>query len=357
MPADIYVDEGGVERVVSLRKSMWHSMGRVVNQEMTDEQLEEYAGWKYEVVKDPLFSLEQRTGGNGVVVNQHEQVAGWKLLRRSDTGAVFGCVSDAFRPFQNREMIQLMRRISGGTELVWETAGALGARGQTVWCQARLPALQIALGNDKTEMYMLLANGHGNQRALTAKPTPVRTICANTMASAMVGKRERIRNTEGRDYSVPALNIGYSINHTRGLDEAVNAIAAAYSRCVESAQETKKQFDRLASVKLTASEAADYWEQVFKLEAASDETDRSKTMRENREVERRRQLDLIWASGTNKGLDTEDTLFTAYQAAIEYVDHVAPARSDATRFTRSQFGEGVGVKQQAWELAFSHLGG
>ncbi len=357
MPADIYIDEQGRECVVSLRQSMWHSQGKVVQKEMTTEELVEYAGLGYTVVKDPLYSLEKRMGGNQVEVQQHELVHGWNLLRRQDTGTVFGCVSENFRPFQNWEMIELMRKISGGTDLIWETAGALGARGQTVWCMARIPALGIALGNDKIDFNMLLANGHGNQKALTAKPTPVRVVCANTMAAATgTEQRERRRNAEGRDYSVPALHTGYSINHTQGLDEAVKGVAAAYAKFILSAKATREQFERLAAIKVTDDEASQYWQQVFARPAAPDETERSAKMRETRDADRRKQLDTIWNSGTNKGLDTEDTLFTAYQAAIEYIDHAAPARTDGTRFSRSQFGEGIGTKQNAWELAFAHIG-
>jgi phage/plasmid-like protein (TIGR03299 family) len=342
----------GVASFVSLRQSAWHGLGKVVQTEMSDADIARFAGIDWKVTEQPIYAgTTVDVGGDSMTT--YDTIPGHKLLRRGDTNANIAVVGSEYRTFQNDELVALMRAI-GGDGLIWETAGCLGTVGDTVWGLARIPDLSFALGDDKNEMYMLISNGHGNARALTIMPTLVRVVCQNTMRAADGSKakqKARIDNADKRDFSVPALSSGYAIMHTANLDDAVKDVRRAYQSCVANRDATKVAFDMLAAKACDDAAARQYWNTVFGETAAADETPRMVAMREEREAKRRAALADIWVSPTSQTDAARKTMFGAYQAAVEYLDHVAPARSATGRAYRAVMGSDVATKRLAWNVA------
>ncbi len=359
MVANLNVNqETGQANVVSYRESMWHGQGLVVQEQMSDEDILRLAGMDWQVTEEPIYRGKLDPAGGAL---ETTQISGHKLLVRGDTDQSLAVVSDNYRVFQNSELVQLMRRLASATDspLVWETAGLLGPTGQTAWCQAKLPDLKIELGNDLTEFFWLIRNGHGNSLALTLMPTLVRVVCQNTETAATGGARgdkQRLVSTEEAEeqegqWSMPRLAQGFSVMHSGGLDQALDSIVKSYAIAAACHEQTRQVFEQLANVSVTDTEAAEYWEEIFRLPCKEDESQRSRTMRENKERDRRQALSKIWDSPTNKGLDTQDTAFTAFQAAVEYVDHEIYARNNRTRFNSAVSGRGSTLKRDAWSFA------
>jgi len=352
MAHNIHIDANGTAAFASLRKSAWHGLGQVVQQEMNDQQILDAAGLNWQVTEQPVFSAETLDLG-GDSLTTHNQIEGYKLLRRSDSKADLAVVSADFRAFQNAEMVSLMRRI-GGEQVVWETAGALGAKGATCWCLARLPDLGFSLGNDATEFYMLITNGHGNNRALTVMPTTIRVVCQNTMRAAEGDRKQqnqRQRNAQRSDFSASALAAGYSIHHNLGLDRAVAEVEDAYRRCIANRDATKVACEMMAAKAISEADARSYWDRILGEPLAQDETERSRAMREEREAKRRRQLASIWVSPTSQTDAARGTVYGAFQAAVEWIDHEAPARSAGSRAFRAVLGNDARTKADAWTEA------
>lgn len=356
MAHNLHFNADGTAAFVSLRQSAWHGLGKVVDTEMTDADLARHAGIDWLVSEQPIYAAKQELVGTDDILTTYDAIPGHKLLRR-DTRNI-AVVGEDYRVFQNSELVALMRRI-GGAGMVWETAGCLGKVGATVWGLARMPDLAFALGKDTQEMYMLISNGHGNARALTIMPTLVRVVCQNTMRAADDSKRDqqaRIDNAEKRDFSVPALSAGYAIMHTQNLDEAVKDVERAYQSCIKNRDATKVAFEMLAAKKCDDEAARAYWQQVFGEVAQADETERMVAMRVEREGKRRAALAGIWNSPTSKTDAADHTYFGAYQAAVEYIDHAAPARSTQGRAFRAVMGSDVATKRLAWTLAAEAAG-
>lgn len=348
MAANIHINNG-VAAMVSYRQSPWHEQGRVVDFEMTDEQILSLAGLDWHVEPQSIYVKGEEEGYN--------LVDGHKLLVRSDTNEGYGVVGALYRPFQNVEMVQLLRSIAKTTPVVWETAGALGT-GQTVWVLGRLPDLKISLGKDVTDVFMLVSNGHGNRRALQIMPTGIRVVCQNTMRLALGGfsrTKQRMQALDDEDFSNEAMINGYAIVHSRGMDTAVSSVVAAYQSIVNNIKDTTDVLEALADTPCSKSKAIEYWEAVFKTPSSATETPRAEALREQREKLRSDRLGAIWESPTSKVDGTTETLFAAYQTVVEYTDFSTASHSDVTRFRKAQFGSGAVLKANALNIAVTQF--
>jgi ABC-type branched-subunit amino acid transport system substrate-binding protein len=76
-------------------------------------------------------------------------------------------------------------------------------------------------------------------------------------------------------------------------------------------------------------------------------------MREEREAKRRRELAIIWNGPTSATEAAHGTVYGAMQAAVEWVDHFAPARSTSSRAFRAVLGNDVRTKTAAWNEALA----
>jgi phage/plasmid-like protein (TIGR03299 family) len=108
--------------------------------------------------------------------------AGFKANLREDTGAVLGIVSDEYEVVDNRDAFRFLDALIE-SELHFETAGSLWG-GRRVWVLARLPEY-VELGGDQSASYVYVANSHDGSMAVTAAPTPIRIVCANTLGAAL----------------------------------------------------------------------------------------------------------------------------------------------------------------------------
>jgi len=351
MSHDIHRDAAGRDAFVSLRKSAWHTLGTVVDDEMTDDQLLKAAGLDWRVESEPIFQKRLTLEGD-----TYEEVDGSRLLVRGDTGKRISVVSDQYVPFQNREMVELMRDITGDTDLIWETAGALGDRAQSVWCLARCPELDIALGDDITKSYMLISNGHGNKRALQVMPTAVRVVCANTLSWAEGGRAkasERNGNTAALEINgtgIRALRSGFAIRHSSSIHETAALVAESYQGLLLNHGFTKGAFEAMAAKPMPLGEARGWWgaffesrEKVLPADADQAQVDR----RDNARAKRLGTLTKLWRSETCQTDAASGTVWGAYNALTEYVDH------ESASFSSAMFGNGKRSKDDALDEALA----
>lgn len=340
----------GTAEMFSLRENPWHKLGRVLQTEITDSEVAEAAGMNWNVIEKPIFHE---------VAGSYQLINGEKVLVREDTGSVLAVVSKDYRVFQNHEMIDLMARIAKGFKVTWETAGVLH-HSKTVWCQGFLPDLDIRIrGTDTMRSYMLLTNGHGNMRSLQILPTTTRTVCSNTLSMATSGGTKRRRkNMEKGEFTKATLSQGFGIHHDGQLDRSVAEVADAYQQFMADRLVTQEVYEQMADVKMADTDSVEYWNKVFQLEAdpLADETAKAKAMRV--ESSRLESLQQILASGTSQTDAAKGTLFGAFQACVEYVDHVKSVRKrdGSNRLSVTQFGTGAKLKEKAFDLAVDLVG-
>lgn len=270
-------------------------------------------------------------------------IADHVAIRRSDTGRVLGIVGSDYQPLQNAEAFAFFRDLAGTAPISFETAGAFDHGGIT-WVQAKLPDLSIRLGDDISESYLFISNGHIGNKPLTIAPTTLRIVCRNSLRMA----EAQSANARQRRQSLEA---GFTVRHTKGMKEALSDIRDAYAQTVRSHAATTQAYQHLASKRITTKLTDHFISRVFDAGIGPDEADRARTIRENR----RERIAAILASPTAQVRGTANSAFALFQAAIEFIDHDRVTRTaegeDATekRLVSATFGSGAGLKSAAWE--------
>jgi len=354
MSHELSMRKDGTAEMFSLRETPWHKLGKVLPEEITDDQVLEEAGLNWEVKQEEVFIREP--GGPGLIA-----IEGYKALKRSDNNLPLSIVGDRYRVFQNHEMVKAMRLIAKDLHVVWEAAGALRG-GQVVWTLGYMPDLIYNVKNDAIKTYMAIVNGHGNAKSLMLMPTTVRIVCSNTLRMATDtragAEATRLKNASDHDYSDVALSEGFSIRHNGSLPALLSGVIGAYSDIVKDAKATQEVSEAMAATKMARNDSQAYWRAVFGLEAPAglDEAERVKAMRRDAKIISK--LDQIADSPTCNTDGIKDTLWAALQACTEYIDHhdVSDTTSAARRFQTANFGTGVALKSKAWDEALDLIG-
>lgn len=279
----------------------------------------------------------------GLRTHDLSPVADHVAIRRSDTGRVLGIVGSDYQPLQNAEAFEFFRDLAGESQIRFETAGSFDQGGIT-WVQAKLPELSIRLGDDVNDSYLFISNGHTGNKTLTVAPTTLRIICRNTLRMA------EAQNADARKRR-HSLEDGFTVRHTKGMKEALADIRDAYAKTLRSHGATLQAYQHLASKRMTTKLTENFLSRVFEAGVGPDESDRAKTIRENR----RERIEAILESPTSKVRGTAGSAFTLFQSAVEFVDHDRVTRTadgeNATekRLFSATFGSGSDLKAAAFE--------
>ena len=272
----------------------WHGDGKSLAEAATAEEMHEASGLNWRVVKQPILCYG--TGdASSALLEVKDRVA---IVRTSDNH-VLGCVGATYQTIQNEEMFAFAEALMRTGETVkFETAGSLNG-GRTVFAEAIVPERGITIDGDPqgTIMpYLIVNTGHDGLRSFQATFTPVRVVCANTLAMALAGARNLyvIRHTVNSGDRIAdalktlRLNVEY-------LDE-IKAVSAALMK------RTMTLKDILAATEKLIPSMTDVPEKALKAQA---------------------QRDLIVGLYQNSAnLDgVPETAYRWVQAVAEYADH------------------------------------
>lgn len=268
-------------------------------------------------------------------------VPGAYAIRRTDTGRVLGTVGADYVTLSNEAAFGFFRDLGGDGRISFETAGSFD-HGSIVWVQARLPDLQIRIGDDISETMLFISNGHIGNKTLTVAPTSFRICCKNSLRMA---ESEHAADRRQR----PGLEVGWTVRHTRGMTSALGDIQEAYARTRRSHAVTVQAFEHLASKSITKRLKDTFLNRIFPA-TGPDESERASTIAQNR----RERLEAILAGSTSQVRGTKDSAFALLNAATEYIDFFRTTRVSEdgneleARLASATFGSGAGLKETAW---------
>lgn len=296
------------EMIAFSGQTPWHGIGARLEAESTPEEFLKAAGLEWELNPFPLVARKS----DGTTIPVPNKVA----HVRSTDDKVMVVSGDRWRPLQNRDTLDFMRRYCEAGGAVMETAGGL-RDGQIVWALAKINHSFEVRPGDRTDGYLLITSPHVVGQAITVRTTSVRVVCANTMA--MAG-----RNSETNFSQNHMTEFDFAGAHA-AVETAHEQLAAAEARC--------KTIDRL---KLNLEDAVKKVIIPVFAPAMLEDTELMKKAIDP-EVQSLR-LQSIINSMLNAPGAIEGTGWGVLNGVTHYCDHVG-GRNPSTRMYRSWIGD------------------
>ncbi len=299
----------------------WHRLGTRLDHPATAREAIEISGLNYQA------ELKDTQTTDGIPIPQR------KAVIRSDTCDVLGVVGNSYVPVQNCQAFGFLDAVVADGGLRYHTAGALG-RGERVWMLAKLPDdIRVKRSDDVTEKYLLLSNSHDGSSSLRVFFTPIRVICANTLAIAE-------RNGRGQ---------GISIIHKGELATKVQQAQEVLGLAKHFYDDAEERINRLANHYPSVRQLEEYFLQVYP-DSPDGESTRVKNVRQ--------EMMRLFEQGIGHDIpEIRHTTWTALNAVTEFVDHYRSTRGKSAsdrasnRLESAWFGSGARLKERAWALA------
>jgi phage/plasmid-like protein (TIGR03299 family) len=320
MAHNLYVGKSGQASMFYFGETPWHRLGRKLDQPATAAQAIEAAGLDYKVVKRPLFTKISR---QNVLIPDHFATV------RSDNGVVLGCVGSRYEPVQNRDAFGFFDPLVDRDEAIYHTGGVLG-KGEKIWLLAKLPGyIRVGKSNDLIEKYLLLYNSHDGSSHIRIKLTPIRVVCNNTLSVALSGTEQEVK-----------------IKHTATAPAKLEEAHTLLGLTNHLFDQLSYIFNRMALRKVTDRELVQYVKTLIPDNPEAAGNTRTENLRKKILDIHATQRDAIIHRGT---------LFGAYNAVTELVDHVSTTEDPSKRLKSMWFGSGEKLKQRAFSLAEDYL--
>jgi len=311
-----------IETMMYVQETPWHGLGTKLENPPSAEEAIRCAGLDWEVSTERLQTADGQT-------------APAFATRRSTDKRILGVVGEQYVPVQNKAAFAFFDPFVQSGEACFETAGSL-RQGSRVWVLAKInrePSIIVAKANDIVSKYVLLSNSHDGTMAVRVGFTPIRVVCANTLALA---------HSDGGSKLV-------RIRHVANVDNALEAVRDVMNLANAQFEATAEQYRRLAAHDINSADLARYVCRVF-APGKEDSSDEDTT----KKAEKGRVLSAVtnlFENGRGNSLPgVRGTMWAAYNAVTEYLSYERGANAD-TRLDRLWFQGGVSTNKRALETA------
>ncbi len=228
-----------VETMFSVKLTPWHGLGVVIVEAPSIAEGIKLAGLDWDVEVQSLVRPD------GVNVDDFA-----KAFVRKDNNSTLGVVGPNTHPLQNKHAFDFFQPFVDAQEAFLETAGSLD-EGRKVWVMAKIsrPNAEIVKG-DEIAKFVLLSNSHDGTTAVRVGFTPIRVVCANTLAMAHGDKASKLLR----------------VRHSKQVKENLDAIQETMNLANEEFEATAEQFRFLASRQINAKDLRNYVKFVFDMD-------------------------------------------------------------------------------------------
>lgn len=313
-----------VESMFSVQQTPWHKLGIILKEAPTSEDAIVAAGLNWKAEFRDLY-----VGPDSAGALTGDAPAFWssnKALVRSDNQSELAIVGKTYQPLQNDKAFAFFDPFVQANLARYETAGSL-REGKVVWVLARLNRDPIVIGaNDEVNKYLLLSNSHDGTMAVRVGFTPIRVVCANTLAMSMRNKDSKL------------LRVTHSKRTENRLDQIRDIVNAADAKF----EATAEQYKRLAHKNVFVKDLRNYVDIVFGFSAHEESTRRQIAQEKTyssilRLFESGRGAELKSARGTAWGM---------YNAVTEYLSYER-GKTENNRLDQLWFGHAAKINALA----------
>ena len=309
-----------VETMAFFGETPWHGLG-------TKLEEADLTNWETACVKAGLDWSVEKVGLQ--TVDTQKAVTHF-ATRRSTDGSILGVVGPRYVPLQNKEAFKWFEPFLTAQEASLHTAGSLKS-GSRVWVLAKLNRVPIVIvPGDEVQKFLLLSHSHDGTLAIRCGFTPVRVVCANTLAMA-----------HGSDASKLI-----RIRHAGNVLANLNAVREVMNLADQEFQATALQYKALASKHINQSDLRTYVKKVLQIEEPESEiSTRSSNIIKS----------IVDLAETGKGNDlagVRGTAWAAYNAVTQYLSYDR-GNNNANRLDALWFGESANTNKLALETALA----
>ena len=309
MAHELKFGDDGKAAMFYVGEKPWHDEGTELGNPPTAAEAIKAASLDWTLVKAPLFYHRTLTD-TAVLPDTYAVVPDERWPDKKKP--VLGIVSGRYEILQNKDAFAFFDPLVKNGYATYETAGALGS-GERVWILAKLNRPFEIAKDDKIERYLLLSNRHDGHGTVNVKFTPIRVVCQNTLSMAMQDAREF-----------------FAIRHDEDLFRRLGNVADEMRDRIEARYiDIKTAFTKMQAVKIDEDQADGYFAEVYSdgevttLPAAKNEAQEARRREQLWLLERARICcrHILFESPTCRIDNAPPTVWTAYNAVTEYVDH------------------------------------
>lgn len=292
-----------VEQMMFVGQTPWHGLGNQLDEAPTISEAITAAGLDWEVGLKDLFTSD------------NEPVDARATYRKTD-GSILGVVGPRYTPLQNVDAFEWFQPFLDAGECVLHTAGSLHF-GQKVWVLAQLNRdnSEIVRGDDVCK-FILLSNSHDGTTAIRVGYTPIRVVCANTMAMA---------HSKGSGSKL------IRIRHTRSSKTNLENVRDIMDNINTEFEATADQFRFLASKNFNQGDVRRYVKTMLDIQGTADEDIKTRTRNIMDDILTRIEGPKQSATGVR------GTWWAAYNGFNEYLNY-AKGRTEDNRLDSLWFG-------------------
>jgi len=301
-----------------VRRSAWHGLGTVVQEAPTCEEAIRLAGLDWHVDEEPIYLVDG------------QQIPSRKALVRESDRRVLGVVGSGYRPLQNSEAFSFFNPLLADGDASLETAGSL-RKGQRIWILARINGAEAdVVAGDPIKGYLLLSNSHDGTLAVRVAFTMIRVVCNNTLTAAHEEGKTCIR-----------------MLHRSGLDRALEIVRKSVDLARQTFSFSLESYREMTRHQLPVEGFREYVRSVWQIPED-----------EPRVPDSYEELEALFDAGTgNAGRGVSGTVYAAYNAVTEWIDHRRGTSGRGRRSTpdsrldSSWFGPSAAIRDRAYEEA------
>lgn len=318
MAHELHKDAAGKTSFAYIGEHAWHGLGQQLTPNAPLSVWKQEAGFDWEIQQGPV---ETRLA-SGELVSMSER----QLLYRSDTHAPLAVVSNKYKVVQPNEILGFYEDLIDTAGFVLETAGVMFG-GRRFWALAATNYSDEVLAGDRVSQYLLLTTACDGSLATTAKFTPVRVVCNNTLGVALRkdGGRTQIKVPHNANFDAVAVK------------RELGVAGEAWDMFMEDAR-------KLANAEMSRADAAG-----FLINLLGDPTKKA----EDQPAAAASLMDQIYQLWDKNSMGNElvgHTAWGMFNAVTEYADwHTGHKTADA-RMDNAWFGANARMKEDAFDL-------
>jgi len=301
----------------------WHNEGVRVDTNLTSAEAIVTAKLNVPVITKPVYAE---------VNGQFFPIEGKNCTMRQDNNAVLGVVGDRYKVLQNVEAFSFFDDVVKTGDAIYHSAGMLG-KGERIWILAKLPKDLIVFRDDVVEKYLLLTNSHDGTSTIKMYFTPIRVVCQNTLNASLKNSKD-----------------GISIRHTTNMKFKIEEARKVLGLALDFYGDFEINAIKMTKKTLSENEISSYYDKVLKI----DDMENAST----RVLNQKEELISLQKNGKGNNIDgLKNTVWTAYNAVTEYIDHYRTVKGgDVNRINSVVFGSGAKMKETALEKALELVG-